>query len=385
MKKRNHLRILSLLLAAILVLSACGGKDSPQPNGGTSSGNETTSPGAEPSTPAQPDTAGEPIQELVSFALQNAEMSTFLIHNSESQFDLNVLCNAYAPLLEVDTQGKLVPAAAKAWGSEDGGLTWTFQLRDDVTWVDVDGAEKAKCVAHDWLTAMEWVLNFHKNGAQNTSMPAALIAGAEEYYEMTKAMDAAEAMALSVENGPFLETVGIEAPDDYTLIYHCAKNAPYFDTLCVSACLYPLSQALVDELGVENVLSMNNKTMWYSGPYTITEFVMGNSKTLTRNNAYWDKDCSLFDTVTIRMLEDGNQDDTLFQTGEVDHTSLSESNLRTIYDPSTTTWSSPGLTSTPIRSSSTSPSGTPTAPWTRTGTGLRQTRPSASPCTTAWI
>lgn len=332
--KKNRLRILALLLAALLALSACGGKsDAPaaQPDNETPASNEPAAP-AEPSEPAQPSNGGEPIKDLVSFALQTAEMSTFLVQNSESQSDLNVLCNAYAPLLEVDAKGKLVPAAAKEWGSEDGGLTWTFKLRDDVVWVDMNGNEKAKCTAQDWLTAMEWILNFHKNGAENTSMPSALIAGAEEYYEMTKAMDASEAMALSVSNGPFLEMVGIEAPDDYTLIYHCAKNAPYFDTLAVSACLYPLSQGLVDELGVENVLAMNNETMWYSGPYTITEFLMGNSKTLTKNPAYWDKNCSLFDTVTIRMLEDGNQDDTLFQTGEVDHASLSESNLRTIYD-----------------------------------------------------
>lgn len=328
--KKNSVRILALLLAALLALSACGGKDTTtQPGGDAPAGNE---PAGEPSQPVQPDNGGEAITDFVTFALQTAEMETFLILNSESQFDLNVLCNAYAPLLEVDAKGKLIPAAAREWGTEDGGLTWTFKLRDDVVWVDVDGNEKAKCVARDWLTALEWILNFHKNSAENTSMPSALIAGAEEYYEMTKAMDAAEAMELSVESGPFLETVGIEAPDDYTLIYHCAKNAPYFDTLCVSACMYPLSQGLVDELGVENVLSMNNKNMWYSGPYTITDFQMNNSKTLTKNPAYWDKNCSLFDTVTILMLEDGNQDDTLFQTGEVDHTSLSESNLRTIYD-----------------------------------------------------
>jgi len=332
MMKKNRVRILSLLLAAMLALSACGSQNNNTPSGGGAN-EPAAAPDAAPSEPAQqPAGSGEPIKDLVTFQTQNAEMSTFLILNSESQFDLNVLCNAYAPLLETDNKGKLIPAVAKEWGSDDGGLTWTFKLRDDVTWVDVNGNKKADCTAQDWLTAMEWILNYHKNNAENTSMPIAMIAGAEEYYEYTKALDQAQALALSVQDGPFLETVGVEAPDDYTLVYHCSKNAPYFDTLCVSACLYPLSQALVDELGAENVLSMNNNTMWYSGPYTITEFIMGNSKVFTKNDSYWDKDCTLFDTVTVRMLEDGNQDDVLFQTGEVDHTSLSESNLRIIYD-----------------------------------------------------
>ena len=100
--KKNSVRILALLLAALLALSACGGKDT------------TTQPG-------QPDNGGEAITDFVTFALQTAEMETFLILNSESQFDLNVLCNAYAPLLEVDAKGKLIPAVAREWGTEDGG------------------------------------------------------------------------------------------------------------------------------------------------------------------------------------------------------------------------------------------------------------------------
>ena len=63
------------------------------------------------------------------------------------------------------------------------GLTWTFRLRDDVTWVDVDGNEKAKCVSQDWCTAMEWMLNFHKNDAVNSTLLRQMVKGAEEYFQ----------------------------------------------------------------------------------------------------------------------------------------------------------------------------------------------------------
>ena len=33
--------------------------------------------------------------------------------------------------LEFDNRGKLQSSAAKEWGTEDGGQTWTFKLRDD--------------------------------------------------------------------------------------------------------------------------------------------------------------------------------------------------------------------------------------------------------------
>ena len=138
-------------------------------------------------------------------------------------------------------------------------------------------------MAHDGRTGLEWVLNFHKNGGANTSMPNLLVKGAQEYYDYTHDLDEAEALALSADNGPFLEMVGIEAPDDYTLVYTCPNNAPYFETLCFGAALRPLSQAQVDEMGVSGIRSMDNTDMWYNGAYVITEYIQGNTTVLERN------------------------------------------------------------------------------------------------------
>ena len=327
--KRKGFRILSMLLAAMLVLSACGG------NSNTPADNSNASNG-ETNAPPMPDNGGEPIKDLVTFANAGThEVENFFMIGTELGADLDVLCNAYSPLLEINNKGQLQPAVAKEWGTEDGGKTWTFKLRDDVTWVDVEGNEKAKCTAQDWVTAMEWILNFEKNGSTNTSMLKAMVEGAQEYYDYTKNLaetNPGAALALSTENNPEFDKVGIEAPDDYTLHYTCIDKYPYFDTLCTSAAMYSVSQAEIDEKGVENMIGMSNETAWYNGAYTITSYIMNNEKVLTRNPAYWDKDCTLFDTVTIIMIDDANRDDQLFDTGEVDHCSLSENGLKTILD-----------------------------------------------------
>jgi oligopeptide transport system substrate-binding protein len=336
MKKKN-MRLLALLLAAVLALSACGGGNKDDSSGGgettppASTGTDT--PGTTPAEPSEPaGTKAEPVKDFTTYQTAANEMETFLVFNNEGQATQDVLANCMAGLLEVTPKGTLQPAIATEWGTEDGGLTWTFKLRDDVTWVDVNGNEKAKCTAQDWLTSLEWVLNYHKNDAKNTSMPTQMIAGAQEYYDYTKELDEADAMALTAADDAFRNTVGIEVPDDYTIIYHCCKNVTYFDSLAVAAPLMPLSQAMVDELGVDNVKSMQNTDMWYNGPYLITEFIQGNSKTLTRNEAYYDKDCTLFDSVTVLMVDDALMGQTLFFNGDVDTCSLSESNLHTIYD-----------------------------------------------------
>ena len=338
--KRYATRLLAMLMAVMMVLTACG-KDSGDP-GKDASGGTTPPPATEPTPPTEPaapeEAKAEPLTDWVTWQLATSELETFVIFGTESSPSLEVLTACTTPLLERNGAGQLVAAGAKEWGSEDGGLTWTFKLRDDITWVDVSGNEKAKTVAHDWLTGLEWVLNFHKNSGYNTSMPNQLVAGAEEYYNYTKELDEAEALALSADEGPFLEMVGIEAPDDYTVVYHCTKNAPYFETLCFGAALRPLSQAQVDEMGVDGIKNQDSTTMWYNGAYTITEYIMSNTKTLTKNPAYWDKDAKLFDTVTYLMVEDNLAAQNLFMNGEVDYCTLSESNLRTIYENPNGEW-----------------------------------------------
>ena len=133
MKKAT--RLLALLLAALMVLTACGG------------GGETTPPAANDggqsgeTTPA--DDGITPVTDWYTWQLQGTEIETFLIFNSEVSSTLEVLTACNSPLLERNGAGQLVAAGAKEWGSEDGGLTWTFKLRDDITWVDVSGPRLA--------------------------------------------------------------------------------------------------------------------------------------------------------------------------------------------------------------------------------------------------
>ncbi|MDE7245808.1 MAG: hypothetical protein K2O18_17790 [Oscillospiraceae bacterium] len=337
--KKTRTRLMAMLLAVMMALTACGGGG----NGGNSGGGNSGDGGSAPA----PSNGGQPIKEIVLWEQSgNRELEEFFILHTEQAKDLNVLTNAYSGLLELDPHGKLGPGIATEWSTEDNGLTWTFKLRDGVTWVDVNGEYKADCNAQDWLTAMEWILNYEKNGSQNTSMLRAMVAGAEEYYQFTKDLaedifdangnkikegDHEAAKALNAQSPEFQQMVtGIQAPDDHTLIYTCTHPAPYFETVTTSACLYPVSQAEIDEKGVDGMVGMSNLEMWYNGPYTITEYINNNTKTLTKNESYWDKNCSLFDTVRIVMIENTTMDDTLYETGEVDVTELNIANLNEI-------------------------------------------------------
>ena len=322
--KKTVSRVMALLLASMLTLTGCGGSQE--------TGEENTTSGEAGGTEQKEEASSEnEIKDLVIPMAVSRELETFNILYAQRQEDSENLTNLVDGLLEVDTKGKLVPAIAKEWGTEDGGLTWTFKLREGVKWVDVNGQEKADCNAQDFATGLEWVLNFHKNDSTNTSMPLEMIKGAKEYYEYTKTLSAEEAYALNAgEGSKFREMVGFETPDDYTVIYHCLAPKPYFDSLGTYNCLYPAPQALIDELGVENYKAINNETMWYNGCYTMTSYLQGNEKIFTKNPLYWDTEAKLFDTVTYKMVESGDISFQLYESGEVDYVALGEARINTI-------------------------------------------------------
>ena len=275
--------------------------------------------------------SADEIKDLRAYETIAREMETWCYHYSQAAVDLNVLSNFYDHLLTNDANGALVPCVAKEWSSPDGGQTWIFKLNEGVTWVDYQGNYKADCTAQDWVTGLEWVLNYGKNQAANTSMPIEMIKGAGDYYAYTKELGEEEAKKLGTEK--FLEMVGLEAPDDYTLIYHCVDKLSYFPSVACYNCLAPLSAKLIEEIGVDGYFGADYTTMWYNGPYTCSEYIYQNEKVLSKNEAYWNKDnVKLFDTVTIKMVESVDVDFQWFSAGDLDYIDLNQANLSTIYN-----------------------------------------------------
>lgn len=322
MKKLS--RFTALALSAALILTGCSGTDN-------SDSKKSPEPQKEEKSTENQQSKDE-IKDLVIYKSSSRELSTFNILYAQTGSDLSQLTNLMDPLLEINPQNQVVPCIAEEYGTNDNGLTWIFKIRDDIKWVDMNGKEKADLTAQDFLTAFEWTFNFHKNSGVLGANLVSLLDGAEEYYEYTKSLSTEEAYALNAKTGSkFRELVKIESPDTQTLIFHCLNNVPYFDDLAVN--MYPLSQQMVDELGgPDGVQAMNNENMWYNGCYTMTSYVQGNEKVLSKNPSYWDKNCKLFDTVTIKIVDSTDTAYQLYQSGEVDQVGLYESTIKTITD-----------------------------------------------------
>ena len=320
--RRSFLKGAGMVGAASL-LAACGGKSD---NGSSAA---STSGAAAPNT-----TGATPLKEFISFESGNRELESWNMLYTQQASDANVITNLWDGLLSFDCYGKVVPAIASSWEHNDDSTVWTFHLRDDVDWVDANGEVKDHLTSKDFLVGFEWVMNSYKNEANNTSMPNDTVVGAADYYEQTKA--AGDAAADMTYEDMLAAGVGIEAPDDYTLVFTCKDPCPYFDTVAAYNSFYPVAPALLDELGIEGFRGCDNTTMWYNGPYVVEEYIQGNTKSYIPNPSYYDAaNVSRFERLTITMISDGSISLQLYENRELDEVDLGESSIATIQaDPS---------------------------------------------------
>ena len=102
--------------------------------------------------------------------------------------------------------------------------------------------------------------------------------GAEEYYEKTKDMGAA---AADLRYQDMLDAgVGIEAPDDYTLVFTCKHSCPYFDTVASYTSFYPPLSA-DRRAGHRDLPWLRQHQHVYCGPYIVEEYIQATPRAIS--------------------------------------------------------------------------------------------------------
>lgn len=167
--KSRYLGVATAIIAATALLAGC------------------TTPAAE----------SEAKQEL-TFAIEGANLSAGHMDPHSSQLDVSALVgrNVLDSLVAQTLDGKFVPWLAKSWTISDDELTYTFTLRDDVTFTDGEkfNAEAVKA-NFDHITAEE-----------TASAHAASMLGVGTGYESTEVIDEhTVAVNFSKPYAPFLQ------------------------------------------------------------------------------------------------------------------------------------------------------------------------------------
>lgn len=208
-------------------------------------------------------------------------------------------------------------------------MTWTFHLRDDCFWVNIRGEKQGVVIADDFAAGLEWVLNYVKNEASSLQIAIEYVDGARAYQDYTMEIPKEEALALTRED--FLSRVGIEIPDDLTVVYHLNAPCVYFPSVVSTLDFYPVSRKHIEEVGIDAFRINSIYTAWYNGPYIMTEFIPKNEMILDPNPLWWGNDeYKRFLSVTLRNVESSAVALQLYKTGESDQVELYDSQVRTI-------------------------------------------------------
>ena len=155
--------------------------------------------------------------------------------------DVQLLLQLYAGLTRLDETGEPYPSLAEGWSVTEDGLTYTFRLREGLRFSDGSSLEAAD-VRRSWLRLLD--------PETGSSAPDVLgvVAGATE--------------RLSGDAGE--DEVGIEAPDERTLVVRLRHQASYFPELIATPATFvvpPAADASPDWQSADAFVG--------SGPYVV--------------------------------------------------------------------------------------------------------------------
>ena len=179
-------------------------------------------------------------------------------------------------LLFYDGENVEQPALAESYEVSEDGLTYTFHIRQGVKWVDSQGREVADVKADDWVAGLQHVCD---TGSGLGELFIGYVSGIEDYI-LQKDMD--------------FTKVGIEAVDDYTLVYHLDKAVPYFTSMLHYGISLPLSRSYYTSQGGQFGEAYDTEAatylygsdpdhIAYCGPFLITNATAENSINYTAN------------------------------------------------------------------------------------------------------
>ena len=217
-----------------------------------------------------------------------------------SDHELNA--NLIDGLLETDSYGNFVPCIAESYEANEDSTVWTFKIRPGVKWFASTGEEYAEVTANDFVAGLRHAAEF---GSGTAWVLEGIVKGFSDYMANGDWSDEAWA------------NVGVEATDDYTLVYTMEKPTPFFYTITTYSCLFPVEQSFLESKGEGCKLGApdtNNCTfgtgatpdsILYNGGYFLTSYDVKSSYVLSKNPGYWDADHVYLETVKC-VFNDGS-------------------------------------------------------------------------------
>jgi len=188
-----------------------------------------------------------------------------------------------------------LPGQAERWEMSADGRTYTFHLRPNLQWSDGTPLG-ARDFVWSWLRVLRPV---------TTARYASLLYPIENAEAFNKATIADEGK------------VGIQAPDDTTLIVRLARPTPYFLFLTQFYTYLPVPRHTIEKYGARWTQPAN---IVVNGAFQLTRWRQGDHFEFVRNPRYWDVANVRLERMIGYSVEDANTSVNLYKAGVIDWT-----------------------------------------------------------------
>ena len=198
-------------------------------------------------------------------------------------------------LVSYSAGGELVPGVAERWEVSPDGTEYVFYLREQARWSNGDP-----------LVAGDFLFSFRRLVDPDT---------AAFYAESLSAIVGVPAIVAG-QAAP--DTLGVEAPDEHTLIIRLSHHVPYFLDLLTHPSAFPVHPPSLRELG--NQFSRPGNLV-SNGAYRLQDWVLGSVIDLRLNEHYWDAAGTAIARVRHHVIEEPSVELNRYRAGELDTTS----------------------------------------------------------------
>ncbi|GHV71614.1 ABC transporter substrate-binding protein [Spirochaetia bacterium] len=184
-----------------------------------------------------------------------------------------------------------LPALARNWEISDDKMLWTFTLRDNAKFQNGDPVR-----AEDFRAAWISLLDPAKDAPYSSLFD--VIEGARDYR-------------LGIIKDP--ASVGIEAPNEKTLIVRLSSPAPFFRSMLCHHSFSPIHPSMLNEEDWSEIPIISN------GPFYMAERSTGSPDdriVLNKNERYWDAGSISLKKIILAFADDGDEASALWNSGE---------------------------------------------------------------------
>ncbi|MDD4503593.1 MAG: peptide ABC transporter substrate-binding protein [Clostridiaceae bacterium] len=269
--KKSLVLVLAMLMILSMALSACAPKAPAETPG---------------DTPAPTD---EPKILKTNNETEPGSLDPALAQGTHDSW---VLDHVFEGLMKRNPDGEIISGMAKEYKLAEDEVTYTFTLRDDITWSNGDPV-----TAHDFEFSWKRVLD--PALAADYAFQLYYLKGGEAYNTGTGKV----------------EDVGVKAIDDKTLEVVLASPTAYFIELTAFYSYYPVNKKVVE---ANPDWAKSADTHVSNGPFKLTEWEHNAKILLMKNDKYYDASLVKLDGIDLAMITDENTAWQKYEGGEFD-------------------------------------------------------------------